>query len=102
MRHDATFLSSDVTEFTRWQRTPLSVSGINETFIGPRYQLDIMEAGPTSLYLGCAALLIAAVLLRPPPRIRAALFTAMILTTTAGGQSQRTERVATEIVAAVD
>jgi hypothetical protein len=60
------------------------------------------EAGPTFLYLGCAALLIAAVLLRLPPKIRAGLFTAMILTTIAGGQNQRIERVATEIVAAVD
>ena len=60
------------------------------------------EAGPTSLYLGCAALLIAAVLLRLPPKIRAGLFTAMILTTIAGSQNQRIERVAAEIVAAVD
>ena len=62
----------------------------------------MMEAGPTFLYLGCAALLIAAVLLRLPPKIRAGLFTAMILATIAGGQNQRIERVATEIVAAID
>jgi hypothetical protein len=61
-----------------------------------------MGAGPTFLYLGCAALLIAAVLLRLPPKIRAALFTAMILTTIAGGQNQRIERVATEMVAAIE
>jgi hypothetical protein len=61
-----------------------------------------MEAGPTFLCLGWAALLIAAVLLRLPPKMRAALFTAMILTLVAGGQNQRIERVATEIVAAVD
>ena len=58
----------------------------------------MMEAGPTFLCLGCAALLIAAV----PPKIRAGLFTAMILTTIAGGQNQRIQRVATQIVAAVD
>jgi len=62
----------------------------------------MMEAGPTFLYLGCAALLIAAVLLRLPPKIRAGLFTAMILTMIAGGQNQRIESVATQIVAAVD
>jgi hypothetical protein len=62
----------------------------------------MMQADPTFLYLGCAALLIAAVLLRLPPKIRAGLFNAMILTTIAGGQDQRIERVATEIVAAVD
>jgi hypothetical protein len=62
----------------------------------------MMEAGPTFLYLGCAAALIAAVLLRLPPKIRAGLFAAMILTTIAGGQNQRIDRVATEIVAAVD
>jgi hypothetical protein len=62
----------------------------------------MMKADPTFLYLGCAALLIAAVLLRLPPKIRAGLFNAMILTTIAGGQDQRIERVATEIVAAVD
>ena len=61
-----------------------------------------MEAGPPFLYLGCAALLIAAVLLRLPPKIRAGLFTAMIITTIVGGQNQRIERVATEIVAVVD
>jgi hypothetical protein len=61
-----------------------------------------MEAGPTFLYLGCAALLIAAVLLRLPPKIRAGLFTSMILAIIAGSQNQRIERVATEIVAAVD
>jgi hypothetical protein len=62
----------------------------------------MMGAGPTFLYLGFAALLIAAVLLCLPPKIRAGLFMMMILTTIAGGQNQRIERVATEIVAAVD
>jgi hypothetical protein len=62
----------------------------------------MMKADPTFLYLGCAALLIAAVLLRLPPKIRTELFNTMILTTIAGGQDQRIERVATEIVAAVD
>ena len=63
----------------------------------------MMEAaGLTFLYLGCAALLIAAVLLRLPPKIRAGLFIAMILTTIVEGQNQRIERVATVIVAAVD
>ena len=45
-----------------------------------------MGAGPTFLYIGCAALLIAAVLLRLPPKIRAGLSTAMILTMIAGGK----------------
>ena len=49
----------------------------------------MMALGPTFLYLGCAALLIAAVMLRLPPKIRAGLFTVMILTTIAGGQNQR-------------
>jgi hypothetical protein len=47
-------------------------------------------------------LLIAAVPLRLPPKIRAGIFTAMILRMIAGGQNQRIERAATEIVAAVD
>ena len=62
----------------------------------------MMAAGPISLYLGCAALLIAAVMLRLPPKIRAALFTVMILAAIAGGQNQHIERVATKIVAAAD
>ena len=62
----------------------------------------MMAVGPTFLYLGCAALLIAVVMLRLPPKIRAGFFTAMILAAIAGGQNQRIERVATEIVAAVD
>ena len=61
-----------------------------------------MALGPTFLYLGCAALLIAAVMLRLPPKIRAALFTAMILAAIAGGQNQHIERVSTEVVAAAD
>ena len=62
----------------------------------------MMAVGPTFLYLGCAALLIAVVMLRLPPKIRAGLFTAMILAAIAGGQNQRIERVATEVVAAID
>jgi hypothetical protein len=61
-----------------------------------------MEAGPTFLSLGCATLLIAVVPLRLPPKIRAGLFTAMILIMIVGGHNQRIERAATEIVAAVD
>jgi hypothetical protein len=62
----------------------------------------MMAAGTTSLYLGCAALLIAAVMLRFPPKVRAGLFTVMILATIAGGQNQRIERVASVVVAAAD
>ena len=62
----------------------------------------MMALRPTFLYLGCAALLIAAVMLRLPPKIRAGLFTTMILTTIASGQNQRIERVATEVLAAAD
>ncbi|HMD64268.1 MAG TPA: hypothetical protein VKF83_09875 [Stellaceae bacterium] len=54
------------------------------------------------LYLGCAALLIAAVILRLPARMRAGLFTVIILAALAGGQSPQVWRVATVIVASAD
>jgi len=54
------------------------------------------------LYLGCAALLIATVMLRLSPKIRAGLFTAIILAAIAGGHSGQVARVATEVVAAAD
>jgi hypothetical protein len=54
------------------------------------------------LYIGCAALLIAAVMLRLPAKMRAGLFTVMILAAIAGGQSPQVKHVATQIVAAVD
>jgi hypothetical protein len=54
------------------------------------------------LYIGCAALLIAAVMLRLPAKMRAGLFTVMILAAIAGGQSPQVKHVAIQIVAAVD
>jgi hypothetical protein len=57
------------------------------------------EAAPTLLYLGCAALLIAAVLLRLSAKMRAGLFTAVIIAALAGGQSQPVERATLEIIA---
>jgi hypothetical protein len=51
------------------------------------------------LYLGCAALLIAAVLLPLSAKTRAGLFTAVIIAALAGGQSRPAEPVATEIIA---
>jgi hypothetical protein len=57
------------------------------------------EAAPTLFYLGCAALLIAAVLLRLSARMRAGFFTAVIIAAIAGGQSQQVERVTTQIIA---
>jgi hypothetical protein len=62
----------------------------------------MMAADPTFLYLGCAALLIAVVMLRLPAKMRAGLFTALILAAIVGGQSRQVERVATPIVAAAD
>ena len=50
-------------------------------------------------YLGCAALLIAAVLLPLSAKMRAGLFTVVIIAAIAGGQSQPAEQVATEIIA---
>jgi hypothetical protein len=48
-RLDAAFLSSDVIEFH--PLAPHSPVGQphQRTFIGPRYQLDMMEAGSTSI-----------------------------------------------------
>ena len=57
------------------------------------------EAAPTLLYLGCAALLIAAVLLRLSAKMRAGFFTAVIIAAIAGGQSQPVDQVATEMIA---
>jgi len=56
---------------------------------------------PTSawLYLGCAALLIAAVMLPLSAKMRAGLFTAVIIAAIAGGQSRPVDQVATEIIA---
>ena len=59
-------------------------------------------ANLTFLYLGCAALLIAAVMLPLPPKLRAGLFTGLILAASIGGQSARVERIPTLIVAAAD
>ena len=57
------------------------------------------EPSSAWLYLGCAALLIAAVLLRLSAKMRAGLFTAVIIAAIAGGQSQPVDQVATEIIA---
>ena len=57
------------------------------------------EAAPTLFYLGCAALLIAAVLLRLPAKFRAGFFAAVTIAAVAGGQAQQVERVTTEIIA---
>jgi hypothetical protein len=57
------------------------------------------EAAPALLYLGCAALLIAAVLLRLPAKMRAGFFAAMIIAAITGGQSQQVERVTVNIFA---
>ena len=61
-----------------------------------------MAANPTFLYLGCAALLIAAVMLPVPPKLRAGLFTALILAAVVGGHVARVERIPTLIIAAAD
>jgi hypothetical protein len=61
-----------------------------------------MAANPTFLYLGCAALLIAAVMLPVPPKLRAGLFTALILAAVVGGHGVRVERIPTLIIAAAD
>jgi hypothetical protein len=57
------------------------------------------EPASAWLYLGCAALLIAAVLLPLSAKMRAGLFTAVIIAAIAGGQSQPIEQVVTEIIA---
>ena len=57
------------------------------------------EVASAWLYLGCAALLIAAVLLPLSAKMRAGLFTAVIIAAIAGGQSQPVDQVATEIIA---
>jgi hypothetical protein len=57
------------------------------------------EPASAWLYLGCAALLIAAVLLPLSAKMRAGLFTAVIIAAIAGGQSQPIDLVATEIIA---
>ena len=50
-------------------------------------------------YLGCAALLIAALMLGLPATMRAALFTVIILAAMCDGQSQQVKRVESPIVA---
>ena len=57
------------------------------------------EAAPTLLYLGCAALLIAAVLLRLSAKMRAGFFTAVIIAAIAGAPTQQVEQVTTKIIA---
>jgi len=57
------------------------------------------EVAPAFFYLGCAALLIAAVMLPLSAKMRAGLFTVVIIAAIAGGQSQPVDQVATEIIA---
>ena len=57
------------------------------------------EPASAWLYLGCAALLIAAVLLPLSAKMRAGFFAAVIIAAIAGGQSQPVNQVATEIIA---
>jgi hypothetical protein len=59
----------------------------------------MIEAAPTLLYLGCAALLIAAVLLRLSAKMRAGFFTAVIIAATAGAPTQPVAHVITQIIA---
>jgi hypothetical protein len=61
-----------------------------------------MVTNPAFLYLGCAALLIAAVMLPLPPKLRAGLFSALILAAVVGGQGAQVEHIPTLIVAAAD
>ena len=57
------------------------------------------EAASAWLYLGCAALLIAAVLLPLSAKMRAGLFTVVIIAALAGGQSEPVERPTLEMFA---
>ena len=57
------------------------------------------EAAPALFYLGCAALLTAAVLLPLSAKMRAGVFTAVIIAAIAGWQGQPVERITTEIIA---
>jgi hypothetical protein len=57
------------------------------------------EAAPALFYLGCAALLIATVLLRLSAKMRAGLFTAVIIAAFAGGEIQPVKQIAAEIIA---
>jgi hypothetical protein len=61
-----------------------------------------MATHPAFLYLGCAALLIAAVMLPLPPKLRTGLFSALILAAVVGGQGAEVERIPALIVAASD
>jgi hypothetical protein len=66
------------------------------------YRLGMMAADPTFLYLGWAALLLAAVMLRLSAKMRAGFFIAAILAAMFGGPSSQVERVPDEIVAMAD
>jgi hypothetical protein len=57
------------------------------------------EAAPALFYLGCAALLLAAVMLPLSAKMRVGLFGAVIIAALVGGQSQPVERVTTRIIA---
>src|ERR1700736_1447147 len=57
------------------------------------------EAAPTLLYLGCAALLIAAVLLPLSAKLRAGVFAAVIIAAVAGGPSPQVAPVTTQNIA---
>ena len=56
-------------------------------------------ANSAFLYLGCAALLIAAVMLPLSRKLRAGLFTTLLLAASIGGLNAQVERVPTLLVA---
>ncbi len=60
------------------------------------------SADQAFLFLGCAALLIAAGLLRLPARFRAIFAVVVIVSALVGAQGSQVERVADEIVADAD
>jgi hypothetical protein len=61
----------------------------------------MIEAAPAFLYLGCAALLMAAVLLRLSAKARAGFFIAMILAATTGGSGPQARHVPMAIIAMI-
>jgi hypothetical protein len=62
--------------------------------------MKTMTADLTLLYLGYAALLLAAVLLRLPPMMRAGFFAVVVLAAVSGAQDRMIERQGTEIIVA--
>jgi hypothetical protein len=62
--------------------------------------MKTMAADLTLLYLGYAALLLAAVLLRLPAMMRAGFFAVVVLSMISGAQDRTIEREGTEIIVA--